>query len=186
MKKWIVAPIVGGVILFLWQFFSWTFSGLHDAEAQYTPKQDSIMAALSANLDKDGTYMLPTCPPGSSWAEQEKLGNSLAGKPWAIVTYHTSMNPDMVLPMTRGLLINILIVFCLIYVLTRSGTPTFIRTIGASVAIGLICFLIGPYVQHNWFQTPANTLYGHLVDAFVGWGLVGAYVGWSLNRKKTA
>jgi hypothetical protein len=67
---------------------------------------------------------------------------------------------DMVRPIIRGFLIDFALVFILIYVLTRAGTPTAMRIFAASVAVGLFTFLVGPYTMHNWFQTPTEAYTG--------------------------
>lgn len=184
MKKWIIASLVGGLILFTWQFFSWTISGIHSAESKYTPAQDSILSILNNTLQEDGMYVVPNCPPGSSWSEMEQLGKSWDGKPAATVIYRKANDMDMALPMTRGYLIDFLIVFCMIFVLTRGGIPKPRQFILGSFAVGFIYFLHGPYMAHNWFQSPPATLYGHLIDTLVGWTLTGAWLGWWLNRVK--
>jgi hypothetical protein len=89
----------------------------------------------------------------------------------------------MVMPMVRGFLVDWFLVFTLIYILTRGGIPTRIRTLAGSVAVGLFTFLSGPYTMHNWFQTPTEAYTGHLIDAFVAWGLAGIWLAWWLNRK---
>ncbi|MFX5756497.1 hypothetical protein ABTE27_21360, partial [Acinetobacter baumannii] len=66
MKKTIVGALVGGIILFMWQFASWTALKLHLPAQGYTAKQDTILQALSANLEKEGGYLLPTAPAGTS------------------------------------------------------------------------------------------------------------------------
>lgn len=184
MKKWLIGSLVGAILLFCWQFLSWTVIQLHEAEALYTPNQDSILTYLSGALKKEGTYMLPTVAPGSPMEEMEALGKKMDGNPWATVTYRQSYSHDMIRPMIRGFLVDLFIVFCLIYILTRGGTPPTLRVIAGSVATGLITFLYGPYTQHNWFQTPLADLYGHLTDAVVAWGLVGIWLGWWLNKRK--
>jgi hypothetical protein len=183
MKKWIIAPLVGGIILFAWQFVSWTFSGLHASESTYTPAQDSIMACLNSNLPEGGMYLLPNYPPGTPFDKQQEVCKSYIGKPFATINYVKVYSMDMTLPMIRGFLIDFLIVFCLIYMLTRAGTPTKMRIFAASIAAGLLCFLFGPYTQHNWFSTPAETLYPYLLDIALGWGLTGLWLGWYLNKK---
>lgn len=183
MKKWLIGSLIGAILVFAWQFLSWTMLGLHDSEAKYLPNQDSLLNYLSANIKEDGIYMLPTVPPGSSTAEMEALGEKMNGKAWATVMYKKEYVSDMVMPLVRGFLVDLFIVFCLIYVLTRGGTPPAMRVLAGSVAVGLITFLWGPYMSHNWFQTPTEILMGHLIDALVAWGVAGIWLGWWLNRR---
>ena len=183
MKKWLIGSIVGGIIVFLWQFLSWMKLPIHSGEAKYTPAQTEILNSLSASIKEDGMYMLPTVQPGASMEDHEKLMKENDGKPRATLIYRSNYKIDMVRPMIRGFLVDLVLVFLLIYIITRAGTPTAMRIFAASIALGLFTFLVGPYTMHNWFQTPTEAYTGHLIDAFVTWGLVGIWLGWWLNRK---
>ena len=183
MKKWLIGSLVGAILVFAWQFLSWTMLKLHEKEAKYTSGQDSVLTYLSSALKEDGIYMLPTVPPGTPESEAMELGKKMDGKPWATVMYKKAYTYDMVRPMIRGFLVHLFLVFCLIYILTRAGTPTGMRIFAGSVALGLVTFLWGPYTAHNWFQTPTETLTGHLIDSLAAWGLAGLWLGWWLNRK---
>lgn len=184
MKKWLIGSLVGAILIFLWQFLSWTVLQFHEAEAKYTPAQDSVLNYLSRTFNESGTYMLPTVPPGASQDAMEELGKKMDGKPWATLTYRSSYMNSMTRPMIRGFLVDFVLVLCLIYLLTRAGTPVGVRIFAASIALGLITFLWGPYTAHNWFQTPTADLNGHLIDSLVAWGLAGIWLGWWLNRGK--
>ncbi|HRI24611.1 MAG TPA: hypothetical protein PLZ45_08020 [Ferruginibacter sp.] len=72
MKKMIVGALVGGLILFVWQFLTWGALNLHEAQQKYTPKQDSILSYLNSQFSEDGAYFLPTYAPGTSREEMEK------------------------------------------------------------------------------------------------------------------
>ena len=98
MKKNTIASVVGGLILFLWQFLSWTILDMHRPMQNYTPKQQEILDFLGQNLE-DGSYYLPTTPKGATMEENEKLMNESIGKPWAEIRYHKAMNTNMPLNM---------------------------------------------------------------------------------------
>lgn len=183
MKKWLIGSLVGAILVFLWQFLSWSMLGIHDSEAKYTPAQDSIMSHLSSVIKEEGMYRLPTLPPGSSMDEWEPFSKEMNGKPFATIVYKSAYADGMTKPMIRGFLIDLVLVFLLIYILTRGATPKPIRVVAGSVAAGFFCWLLGPYTAHNWFQLPMEAITGHLIDALVAWGLVGLWLGWWLNRK---
>ena len=78
MKKQLIAAIVGGLILFIWQFVSWALVPLHKEVYGYTPNQDKIMEALNQNITEPGTYMLPNVAPGTSQeAAQAEMQNRM-------------------------------------------------------------------------------------------------------------
>lgn len=180
MKKTLIGSLVGAIILFLWQFVSWTASGLHRSAEAYTPKQDSILQYLNTQFSEDGSYFLPTHPDGASKEEQEKLYEAMDGKPWAQIHYHKSMDMNMGMNMARGFSINIVTLLLVCWLFKKMGTPPFMTLLSASIAIGLIGFFNGPYINHIWFQT--RDLMGHFIDAIVGWGLTGIWLGWWLRR----
>ncbi len=182
MKKWIIGSLVGAILVFAWQFLSWTVLGIHDKAAVYHPAQDTILAMLSSTLKEDGTYMLPTTKPGASMDEMNALGEQMKGKPWAVVTYKTSYDNSMSTPMIRGFIIDLILVILLISILTRGLTPGFLSIVTGAIAVGIFSFLWGPYMQYNWFQTPWDSIQGHLIDAIVAWGLCGLWLGWWLRR----
>ena len=183
MKKWLIGSLVGAIIIFMWQFLSWNVLGIHETAVKYHPSQDSIVKYLSASITEDGAYMLPRAKPGLSRKECETFMEQQEGKPWASVIYHNKFESNMAMAMTRGFLIDLFLAISLIYILTRAGTPTAMRIFAASIAVGLLTFLWGPYTAHNWMALPMDMIKGDLIDAFAAWGLCGIWLGWWLNKK---
>jgi hypothetical protein len=179
MKKWLIGSLVGAIIVFVWQSLSWTVIGLHDRAMKYTPAQTEIMNVLSSNLSEEGLYMMPSAPTEKERMDQMK---AMEGKPWASVIYHKEFRGDMVMPMVRGFLVDWFLVICVIYMLTRAGTPIPRRVISATFALGLAFFLWGPYTGHIWFELPWTMITPDLVDSLVAWTACGAWLGWWLNR----
>ncbi|MFZ1784758.1 MAG: hypothetical protein WAU23_06110 [Ferruginibacter sp.] len=184
MKKMIIGAIVGGLILFAWQFLSWGLLNLHVKQQQYTPKQDSILSYLGSQFSEDGAYMLPTFAPGTSRDEMEKKMKDMEGKPWAQVVYHKSMPGmnNMFMNMGRSLLVNIFIIWLLCWLFGKINSPSFGTVFLGSLGIGIIIFLFGPYTMHIWYGS--FDLMAHFVDALVAWGATGLWLGWWLSRTK--
>lgn len=184
MKKTIIGALVGGIILFMWQFASWTFLELHRSAQDYTPKQDSIMAYLSANLEKEGGYFLPNTPKGASNAEMEQSMRESMGKPWATIQYHSSMDMNMGLNMGRGLITNIILAWLLIWLLGKFAKNDFITTLTAALVLGVIVYLNSAYTSHIWYSL--FDIRAFLIDTLLMWGLTGIWLGWWLNRKSAS
>lgn len=179
MSKQIIGALVAGILLFLWQFLSWTMLNVHQEEFGYTANQDKILQFLGENLE-EGSYYLPNLPPGSSQEEHQAAMESSAGKPWATISYHKSMNPDMVMPMVRGFIVDVIAAWLLIWLLIRMNGMNFQRILTASIVVGLIGYLTIPYLNSIWFETNSMP---YLIDTVVQWGLVGLWLGWWLPRK---
>jgi hypothetical protein len=179
MKKLLIGALVGGIILFFWQFLSWTVLGTHNNMQSYSPKQTEVLQFLDQTLD-EGFYYMPGLPEGSTMEENEKLLAENKGKPWAQVYFHKAENTSMNANMARGVLIDILAVLLVIWVLSKLGQHSFQEVFLCCLAIGLASYLTTAYTNGIWFQT--RTM-GDLIDAIAGWGLVGAWLGWWLGRK---
>lgn len=180
MKKQIIATLVGGAILFIWQFLSWAAIPIHKSEYGYAPNQDKILEALGQNLTEEGTYMLPMVPPGTSHEEAQASMEARAGKPWATVTYHKSMSTEMGMNMVRGFAIDLVSAWLLVWLLMKFQNLNMMSALQSSVAVGVIGYLTIPYLHSIWFET--NSI-EYLIDAIVQWGIVGAWLGWWLPRK---
>ena len=178
MKKLIIGAIVAAVILFIWQFLSWTVIKIHQNEMQYSENQDEIMECLAGKLDA-GVYFLPNLPPDAGKEVREEWMKKSIGKPWAQIFYHNSMNDNMTMNMIRAFLTNFVAALLLCWVLLKIPDLSFKDTILSTLGIGLIGYLTMPYLNSIWFET--NSL-GHLIDVIVSLGLVGAWLGWWLRR----
>lgn len=184
MKKNIIGAIVGGIIIFAWQFLTWGPLNNHVAQQKYTPKQDSILAYLSGQFTEDGAYMMPTFAPGTSRDEMEKEMKNMEGKPWAQVVYHKSMPgmSKMYVNMGRGLVVNIFIVWLLCWLLGKITAPSFGTVFTGTLGTGIIVFLNAQYTMHIWYGS--FDLMAHFADAVISWGVTGLWLGWWLTRQK--
>ncbi len=178
MQKITIATVVGGIILFLWQFLSWGLINLHRDTQQYTPKESEVLQYLDENLD-EGFYFMPGVPPGTSQADEQKLMEESLGKPWAEVRFHKSMTMNMGSNMARGIVVDFLSVFLLIWILMKMQNPNMATILLSSVAVGIIGYLTTTYTRSIWFEVPTIT---DLIDGIASWGLVGIWLGWFLRR----
>lgn len=180
MKKIIIGAIIGGIIIFICQTLSWTILDLHRPANQYTPKQDEVMTYLNGQFTENGSYFLPTYPPGSSNEVMEQLMKSADGKPWAVIAYHKQLKTNMGMNIFRGLIVDIIMVGLFCWILSRFANPRFSTVFMASLLVGLIAFLNFPYTIHIWFET--FDLSANLLDAIAGWGLAGLWLGWLYGK----
>lgn len=180
MKKQLIATLVGGLLLFIWQFLSFAAINFHKAESKYTPNQDKIVEALAQNLTESGQYMVPQPAPGSTAEQQKATMESSMGKPWATINYHTSMDMSMGMNMLRGFIIDLISAFLLTWLLLKFQVLNFQTALSASLAVGFIAYLTIPYLNSIWYETSSV---GYLIDVVGEWGLIGAWLGWWLPRK---
>jgi hypothetical protein len=182
MKKVLIGSIVGGIILFVWQFLSFALINFHKPAQNYTEKQDAIMSYLNSQNLKDGGYVLPALPEGATMEEHEKAMDAAVGKPWASVQYHSKMENDMVISMIRGLAVDIVIVLLFCWLARRLAGARSRTIFTAALVTGLIVFFNAPYTNFIWYKT--FDIWAHFLDALVSWGFVGLWLGWWLTKGK--
>lgn len=180
MKKIITGGIVGGILLFLWQFLSWTVLDLHRSSNLYTPNQEAIMQSLSSQLTEDGQYAVPTMPEGATKEQYEAYCKTAEGKPWAIVSYHKSLKMNMAGNMARGLVANIVMVMLLCWIISEMKPASFGKAFLASLFTGIIVFINAPYTLHIWYETAGVS--ADLKDALIGWGVNGIWLGYLYKK----
>jgi hypothetical protein len=184
MNKTIIAAIVGGIIIFLWQFLSWTVLNLHKASYGYTPNNAAVMTALEANLPKEGGYIIPGLPENASNEDHEKMMKESDGKPWATVQYHKSMEANttsMIKNMARGLIVDIVMVWLFCWILGKINMAGFGTIFTASIFMGFITFFDTAYTNNIWFKW--FDVMAYFTDAIASWGVCGLWLGWYLKKK---
>ncbi len=180
--KLFIGSLVGGIIIFICQFLSWTILDFHRAAQQYTPKQDSILAYLNTQFDSSGGYFMPTLPKGASMDDYDAASKNYTGKPWAQVFYHKNLDTNMGLNMAKNFATNFIMVLFFCWIISGYSANTLGKTFIAALLIGLIIFLHASFTEHIWYET--FDLQAHLADYLISWGLTGIWLGWWLNRRK--
>ena len=106
------------------------------------------------------------------------------GKPWAIIDYKAAMSTNMGMNMTRGLIIDVIMVWLLISLLLKGNIKTTGGILYSSIVIGILSFLFFPYTNFIWYESPG--IYIELLDAIACWTLCGLWLGFYLREKPAA
>lgn len=186
MKKHILASLVGGILIFVWQALSWTVLPIHHFSTKHTPNQDTILSVLKNNIAEEGMYYLPSLDMKKhpTTDEHNEFYTKQTGKPWAMITYHFE-NPGMdPMQFVKGILINILSAFLVVLILTRMKVEelNFVKILGATMLFPLIVICQGVMTDVNWWSTPSHFYIGTIIDLLMGWLLAGCWFGFYLNR----
>lgn len=184
MKRTLLGAIIGGLLIFIWQFLSFAALNLHHPATKYTPNQDVIMQTLAANLPEEGGYILPGMPENASSEEWEKLMKEADGKPWASIQYHKShraSSSDMMMNMVRGFLSNVVMIALLLWILNRLQLKTFGTVFTSCLIVGIITFINQPYTGSIWYDY--FDTWAYLLDSVASWALCGLWLGWLYNRR---
>lgn len=181
MKKALIGALVGAILVFGWQTIAHTVMHHHDAGYKTVPNQDSVIAGFTNIFKQDGQYFVPLLDMKATSEEREKWMKSMEGKPWAMVTYHSSFKGDMITPMIRGFATAFLCVLLLIGILGKNPGAFGVIFL-KSIAAGFFSFMFIWYNQNIWMQTPWEVIQGEMIDCLVAWGLCGLWLGKYLKK----
>lgn len=181
MKKMVIGTLVGGLILWFWQFLSWGLINIHGSQLQYTDQEQALLDCMAATNLPEGQYFIPNRPPGVDQKEyQEVWKEKHQGKPWARIQYmHKSENTNA-MNMIRGIVIDLLAAFLFCYVLLGDPELTSGKVFSTALIIGVIAYLTIPYLNAIWFK---STSLPDLLDAIVPWALIGLVLGRILPKR---
>jgi hypothetical protein len=143
----------------------------HKSASGYTAAQDEILKKFGELGLKEGMYLLGQPDPSLSQAEQQAAMESMEGKPWAVVNYHTENSVSMVMPMIRGILVCFVISFLLFWLFLQQKNPTLQNRLLLSLAVGMIGFFFVPYTNFIWYKAP--DIFAHFADGIVPWLILG-------------
>ena len=174
MKPIFLSTIVGGLVLFIWQFLSFAAINLHGPAQQYTPLDREILAHLDAlNLD-EGMYALGS-PSPEERADPEGLGAEymarMEGQPYGVLNYQHEWRGDMTPNLIRSLVMNLIAAALIAWLLSQVKHPTMLKRTLFAIGIGFSGFIFYPYSNFIWFKNP--DIVAHMIDAIVPFGLVG-------------
>ena len=182
MKYKLLFSVIGAIIIFAWQFFSYAMPNFHKSASTYTPAQDSILKLLQEQGLTEGMYLLGQPDPSLSQAEQQAMMEKLDGKPWAVINYRNANSMSMAMPMIRGLLVCFVISFLLFWLFLQQKNPTLTNRLLLALAVGMIGFFFVPYTNFIWYKEP--DVFAHFADAIVPWVILG-FIGHKMASMQT-
>jgi hypothetical protein len=174
MKNHILFSLLGGIVLWLWQFISFAAANLHGSAQAYTPLSDPIISAISATSLPEGRYLLGQVDPDLI-ASGEATGFENEGGPVAILHWDPVNDQNMALNMIRGFAVCLLVSALLFWLVKSLRKPSPRSGALAGLAIGFMAFLAIPYTNFIWYRSP--DIWAYLADAVVPWVLMGGLAG---------
>lgn len=171
MKKSLLFALIGGVIIFVWQFISFAIPNFHKAGMEYSPVQDEVLAAIEKSGMKEGMYMLGQPSPDLPKEDYDAAMKTYEGKPWGILNYQLDSSMSMALNMFRGFIIALIVALIFFWILRQQKNPTLMKRVLLGIGIGFMSFLFVPYTNFIWFKEP--DIWAYMLDGVVPWAILG-------------
>ena len=175
MKRILLGAVAGGLIVFAWSALLHMATPLGMAGINVLPGEESVLAAVRANVREDGFYFFPaagmspdmTPEQHEAWAERMRTGPS-----GIMVVHPQGTEPMSPRQFVYELLFDILAALVVAIGLAHAAAPYGRRVLLVALA-GVFAWLAISASYWNWYGFPAALVGAELVDQVGGWLLAG-------------
>lgn len=176
-SRTLVAGLLAGVVVFLWNLLAHTALPLGEAGVSRLPDESAVLAPLAERVHEPGLYVFPGETDPAKWEEAYRT------RPSGLLVFHPAGEP---LAMGRrlgtefvsDLLCGLLLAF-LLGATTVAGVGTRLAFGAAVGAFGSIAIDFSYWI---WWGFPTAYLAAQLTDQAVGGALAALAAGWWLGR----
>jgi hypothetical protein len=163
-KTLIKGALLGGILLFFWNFISWTFIPWHTATMKRFTDEGAAVAALRANAPGSAVYVYPT---------EDATPEQVASGPTVFLSYSAASSGSMTQPLIFSFLQQLIAAGLVTALLLRTRGLTYWGRVGfvtlAGFTAGIVCFL-PPWI---WFKFAADYTMVMLADVTLSGFLLG-------------
>jgi len=176
MKRLLFGAVLGGIILFIWGWLSWSVFPIHTASLRNINNEDAVISAMHVNMDQKGVYVFPGMPTSQDPAVMEEWSQKYQQGPVGMIIYDPDgSEPMMPAQMIVGIIISILASYLASWFLSRSTavTSSYFARVAYCGMLGIFVSLVSHLVNWNWMGYPLDYTMAWIMDAVIGWLLAG-------------
>src|SRR5205085_10700323 len=170
----LLAGILGGIVMFIWNFVAHTMLPLGEMGVRLIPNEDAVLSVLQTNLgDNRGFYVFPSggLTPGATREQQgagmKKAEEQMAAGAGGVLVYR----PKRVFNFPKRLGIEfateVIESLLAVFLLAQTGIRGFGGKVGFVLVAGILASITTnvPYV--NWYGFPKDYALGYMTTQVV-------------------
>jgi hypothetical protein len=171
----IKSAIVGGLILFVWQFISWSFIPWRSSLMHPFSDEGVVASTITSNAPAPGMYILPLARDMSGGSAQDKAAAEKRAAEGPIVFAAVRLGPvrPFAFGLTAQFLTQVVNALLLTLVLFKTNIPSYGGRILFIAMLALLAGVAGHVPNWNWFNFSAGYTALEMTDLLVGWTLAG-------------
>lgn len=174
------AGILGGVVLFLWNFVAHDILPLGEMGVKFMPNEDAVTSALQTNLgDNAGFYIFPTggltatSTGEEKKAAMKKMEEQMAANAGGVLIYR----PKRVFNFPKRLIIqfctDVACALLAVFLLAQTRIAGFGGKVGFILTAGILAAITTNIPYGNWYGFPKDFTLGQILTQVIGFLLVG-------------
>jgi len=188
----LLAAIVGGIVLFFWNFVAHDLLPLGEVGVRIMPNEDAITGALQTNLgDNSGFYIFPSggLTPGATGEQKQaamkKAEQQMAAGAGGVLIYR----PKRIFNLPKRLIIqfatDVAEALLAVFLLAQTGINGFGGKAGFVLTAGILAAITTNIPYANWYGFPKDFTLTQMIIQIVGFLLVGIVAALLLKKPAT-
>jgi len=186
------AGILGGIIMFIWNFVAHDLLPLGEMGVRLIPNEDAVTSVLQTNLgDTSGFYVFPSggLTPGATREQKEAAmkkaeeqmaagaGGVLIYRPKRIFNFPKRLGIEFATEMIESLLA--------VFLLAQTRITSFGGKVGFILTAGILAAIATNVPYANWYGFPKTFTLAQMIMMVVSFLLVGIVAALMLGRRST-
>lgn len=182
MKSVLLGGLLGGVVLFVWGFVSWTVLPWHNTTLNAFGDESAMIGTVAANAPKRGIYMIPGERNSSGLTEEEKKAHEEASMkrmvegPFVFAAVSPQGTAGMGPAMIGAFVIQFLGAALATFLLMRATAMPYLARAAFVMLLGLFAGIVTHAPYWNWWGFPADYTLVMSADLVIGWTLAGLVI----------
>jgi hypothetical protein len=176
----ILAGIVGGIVMFIWNFVAHDLLPLGEMGVRLIPNEDAVTSVLQTNLgDNGGFYVFPSggLTPGATGEQKQaamkKAEEQMAAGAGGVLIYR----PKRIFNLPKRLIIqfatDVAEALLAVFLLAQTGIRGFGGKVGFVLTAGILAAIATNVPYANWYGFPKTFTLAQMIMMVVGFLLVG-------------
>ena len=173
------SSLAGGLILFAWQFISWSVLPLRNNVLQNFRDERAVTSMVVENAPESGIYLLPLgrAPGAPNAAEIHAAAQQqMQSGPMVFASVRLGPMKPMWLFLSLQLLTQILSALLGSLLLLAMNVATYRRRLLVLLNVALLIGVAGHLPNWNWFSFSAAYTALEMSDLLIGWSLAGLLI----------
>ena len=188
----ILAGIVGGIVMFIWNFVAHDLLPLGEMGVRLIPNEDAVTSVLQTNLgDTSGFYVFPSggLTPGATREQKEaamkKAEEQMAAGAGGVLIYR----PKRIFNFPKRLIIqfatDVAEALLAVFLLAQTGIRGFGGKVGFVFTAGILTAITTNVPYANWYGFPKDFTLGQMIIQVIGFLLIGMVAALILKKTTT-
>jgi hypothetical protein len=185
----LIAGIVGGIVMFFWNFVAHDLLPLGEMGVRIMTNEDAVTGALQTNLgDTPGFYFFPSggLTPGATREQKKaamtKMEEQMASGAGGVLIYRPKRVFNFPKRLIEQFATDLAEALLAVFLLAQTRISGFGGKVGFVLTAGILAAITTNVPYANWYGFPKDFTVGQMIIQIVGFLLVGIVAALMLKR----